>query len=125
MQSIEELRAKHATYMREYRKRNPDAARLRDRIYRSRYPEKVRENNLKYGHGITPHDWDELNEQQGGVCAICGDRERSRRGRLHIDHDHRTGKIRALLCSRCNCGLGAFGDDQSLMKLAIEYLSER
>lgn len=53
------------------------------------------------------------------VCAICSKPSRTR---LHIDHNHKTGKYRGLLCSPCNIGLGHFKDSPSLLRKAIEYL---
>jgi hypothetical protein len=64
---------------------------------------------------------------QGGKCAICGVRQghRSRYGkvcRLAVDHDHRTGKVRGLLCNNCNRGLGRFKDSIENLEAAIRYL---
>jgi hypothetical protein len=61
---------------------------------------------------------------QGGRCAICGKVPRSRR--LAVDHDHKTGEVRGLLCASgdfgCNKGLGYFNDDPELLRRAYEYL---
>lgn len=60
---------------------------------------------------------------QNGVCAICGKEPTKGRGRkLHIDHDHETGKRRGLLCNGCNTGIGSLGDDVSRLQRAIKYL---
>ena len=56
-------------------------------------------------------------EAQGGVCAIC--RTGTRR---HVDHDHATGAVRALLCFNCNGGLGQFRDDPCLLHAAALYV---
>lgn len=53
------------------------------------------------------------------TCAICQSKPRAR---LHIDHNHKTGKYRGLLCDNCNLGLGHFKDSPTLLALAIEYL---
>lgn len=64
----------------------------------------------------------ELLKRQGGTCAICG--EPPCKKRLHIDHDHKTNKIRGLLCFRCNFAVGFFRDDPDVMFAAAEYVSE-
>lgn len=95
--------------------------------WRKRNPEKVRENdriqNLK-GFGLTVSDYDQMLVAQGGVCAICKKQCSSGR-RLHVDHDHKTGVVRGLLCGRCNPALGAFDDSPALLAAAITYLTDR
>lgn len=58
---------------------------------------------------------------QDGRCAIC--REPAGELALAADHDHASGAIRGLLCSRCNNGLGSFRDDPELLRTAVEYLN--
>jgi hypothetical protein len=60
--------------------------------------------------------------KQNNSCAICGSHCTQFINGLVIDHDHATGKVRGLLCSRCNIGLGCYHDDIELMKRAIQYL---
>lgn len=67
------------------------------------------------GHGLTVEQAQEFRE--GKVCAICGGSER-----LCVDHDHRTGMIRGVLCLNCNNGLGRFKDDPALLAAAAKYL---
>ena len=58
---------------------------------------------------------------QGGVCAVCS-REPTPGISLHVDHDHETGRIRGLLCFRCNNALGDLEDDPALLRVATRYL---
>lgn len=86
-----------------------------------------RNSYLVSHYGITLEEYSKMLEDCGGVCYICNQPETSinRHGDtkpLHIDHDHKTGKIRGLLCSSCNKGLGFFKDNEELLKAAIEYL---
>ena len=78
--------------------------------------------------GITPDVYRSMFEAQNGVCAICGKPEtRTFKGepkRLAIDHDHETGKVRALLCGHCNTAIGLLQDDTSVMQSAITYLTK-
>lgn len=78
-------------------------------------PERI-EARLMRSFGITLADYEAMFEAQGGLCGICGKPERETAGgfikRLAVDHDHKTGKVRGLLCSMCNKRLHAleFGD---------------
>lgn len=76
-------------------------------------------------YGISRVEFERLNEIQGGRCAIC-EREPVAEGRngkhLRVDHDHETGAVRGLLCTRCNVALGTFGDTVEGLKKAIRYL---
>lgn len=80
-------------------------------------------------YGITADDYAALHAAQGGRCLICGDVETvERKGRtrqLCVDHDHATGAVRGLLCSRCNAGLGLFLDDPERLIAAAGYLAAR
>ena len=73
--------------------------------------------HLKRRYGITAADADAMLEAQGGVCAIC----RSAPA-VHVDHDHSTGKVRALLCFNCNGGLGQFRDNPAVLQAAVFYV---
>ena len=61
-------------------------------------------------YGIDVPDYERILEEQGGGCYICGKQPEPKRA-LDIDHDHKTGKVRGLLCSNHNRGLGMLGDD--------------
>lgn len=78
-------------------------------------------------YGISPKEYIELLEKHHHVCAICGKPEtRIHQGvlaALSIDHDHDTGKIRGLLCTRCNSAIGHFYEDVEIMRKAIDYLN--
>lgn len=82
-----------------------------------------RRQNLKRNYGMTLEDYESLVTLHNGVCAICGEKPTKGRGKkLHIDHDHATGKIRGLLCGQCNSALGNFKDNVAILKSAIKYL---
>jgi hypothetical protein len=69
--------------------------------------------------GVDDDEYERMLEAQGGGCAICGAKPKTRR--LHVDHDHATGKVRGLLCHRCNRALPMWVDVVWLLK-AIRYL---
>ena len=79
-------------------------------------------------YGITLLEYDRMLEKQGHVCAICSNPEtkivRGREAALAVDHCHETGKVRGLLCDRCNRGLGSFDDSSERLINASNYLKE-
>jgi len=140
-------------YMREYYeanrerwteyRRDPANRERRNRLRRERYandaehrekikaavraedPARKRDNRMRRQFGIGAAEYDALLARQGGGCAICGAAlAPSRTGRSHhIDHCHKTGAVRGILCSECNLGLGKFRDDLDLLQRAVDYLS--
>jgi hypothetical protein len=98
-------RDEHLAYLKEYRKNNLEA-----RI----------DCDLRRVYGITLDEYKLLLQSQGGVCAICS--VAPERIRLSVDHDHETGKVRGLLCHKCNLGLGYFQDSVSVLDGAASYL---
>lgn len=95
--------------------------------YRARHPEKFSEYNLRAQlkqYGITIEDYHAQLESQGNCCAICGvDRElNGKRQRFSVDHDHKTGKFRGLICNDCNLLIGKAKDEVGILEVAIEYL---
>ena len=73
---------------------------------------------LKYG--LSEKEWIEMLEVQKNLCAICRTKQPGKV--LCIDHDHKTGAVRGLLCGNCNVGLGNFKDNTKILKSAISYL---
>ena len=96
-------------------KNNPDKCRI---VYRRRH--------LKQRYNISLGQYEEMLAAQGGKCAICGGVNTGKRStfNLAVDHDHKTGEVRALLCNHCNRGLGFLKDDTTILERALEYLKE-
>lgn len=95
---------------------NPELRREAGRAYRSR-PEVKRRKRAR-AYGLTVLELDAMEEGQDGRCGICGQPNEA----LVIDHCHKTGKVRGLLCGLCNLGLGAFKDRPHALAAAIAYL---
>lgn len=76
-------------------------------------------------YGITTDDYDFMLEEQNGCCAICGLHHTQHGKALIVDHNHKTGKVRGLLCRNCNVGIGALGDSFTNLINAASYLRER
>lgn len=103
-------------YMREWHKK----ARLAN-------PEYYADQDLRRKYGVSLEWYNETLANQNGVCAICKQPETAViKGRviaMPVDHCHKTGKARGLLCTKCNRGLGLFRDSKAFLMSAIEYLT--
>ena len=104
------------------------------RYERNNMPYKDKEKQLKYmreyrkngyhilhTYSLSQEVYQEMFNRQEGKCAICG-KPFDENNVVHIDHNHKTGKVRGLLCMMCNCGIGHFNDNKELLLKAIEYL---
>lgn len=108
-----------------------------DKKYYEANKERLKESNKKYykehyvkevhaakqrikNFGVTQEEYDRMLEAQNGVCAVCGG---SNKGKgLCVDHDHITGKVRGLLCHKCNLALGMAEDNLETLKNLVTYL---
>lgn len=121
----------HKERCRAWRKAHPGrmASAARD-LYERSEACRLSKRNSRYKriYGITLADFDRMVEEQGGRCALCDGPpcasrfKRSTEARFHVDHCHKTGKVRALLCYKCNAGIALLNDDPNLMKRAAIYV---
>jgi hypothetical protein len=110
-----------------WRKANPDKAarqvRLRRQRMRIENPARLdalrRKQLLAWRYGLTVEEYDALWAAQGERCSICREVPLKR---ISVDHCHITGRVRGLLCTRCNFGIGNLRDDPDFLQRAIEYL---
>lgn len=112
---------KNKAYLRKYYAKNRE--KMLD-YGRSRYaadPKAFRAKALRSRFGITLDQYESMFLAQNGRCLICKG-EPNGRGVLHVDHDHATGKIRALLCSKCNTMIGLSNDRPEVLRSAANYL---
>jgi hypothetical protein len=96
-------------YNTEYRKNN-----------KAKYKILYKIHNLKK-YSLTIENLEEMKIKQNNKCAICGE-EFKKSKNIHVDHCHITGKVRGLLCNKCNTGLGFLHDNIDVLKNAINYL---
>jgi hypothetical protein len=82
-----------------------------------------RRAELKRLYGITLEEYAEIFSKQNGVCAICLEECKTRKS-LSVDHNHLTGKVRGLLCNRCNRAIGMFNDDVDILERAKKYITK-
>lgn len=78
---------------------------------------------MKKQYGITLEEYEILLEKQNGMCAICKSENTHSKGYCFaVDHDHKTGKVRGLLCHQCNLALGNIKDNVQTLHSMIRYL---
>jgi len=96
----------------------------RKRVAENYDPIKYQEQHLKRSYDITLNDYNQMLTEQNNQCAVCGTTEPGgKHGKFVVDHCHDTGKVRGLLCKRCNIALGEVGDNIQTLQAMIEYLS--
>jgi len=123
----EKHKAELDKYQREYSKKHSAKKVEEVRLWRLAHPgrrtykftESARNAQLRYKYGIEPEAFDAILAKQDGVCAIC---KKPSEERLHVDHDHKTNKVRGLLCGGCNRALGLMKDSPETLRAAAEYL---
>ena len=120
----EEILKKAKKNGKRYRKNN----RKRIRNYQTEYDKNhhlIRRNaHVKRTYGITLEEQNLMFDVQEGKCKICGKHQNELKQPLVVDHNHVTGKVRGLLCHKCNSILGYINDDIRILENAIEYLKK-
>jgi hypothetical protein len=97
------------------------------RGYRERTRAERREGDFRTTYGISRSEADRLIAAQGGLCAACGypPRDGGHCARLHVDHCHETGRVRGMLCNRCNTALGLMFEDPKAIQGLLQYLEDQ
>jgi hypothetical protein len=114
------IKVQHKKYVLENpekRKQAHDNWYKRSKKHKSEYYQKNHIKTKAKIYDISVEELTNLFNKSNGICAIC-----NKKSNLSVDHDHKTGKVRGLLCPRCNFGIGNLGDDITILKSAIEYL---
>lgn len=94
-----------------------------DHERRVRTPTINRERALRAHYGIDTATYERMLSSQNGGCAVCGVKDAGGKCRhFHVDHDHETGEVRALLCNKCNPAIGLMDDDPERLEAAARYL---
>lgn len=120
----DEAKAKRSAYYYA----NKERIKQREASRHAEAPHVRRNQVLRKKFGIGVDEYKAMLDKQGGLCAICRQPERAINAStravasMPVDHDHRTGKIRGLLCSHCNRAIGLFQDSPQILKSAINYL---
>lgn len=95
--------------------------------YKAATKTSVQDKRYKRHYGLSLEEYNSMSAKQNHACAICGEREQVvTRGdgaaKLSVDHCHKSGKIRGLLCMYCNTGIGKLRDDPALLRAAADYI---
>lgn len=105
-------------YFKERVKNDPEYYRK----YRQKYGQAKKSRSLLRKYGISIRGYNDLFDLQEGKCAVCGTHQSVLSGKLVIDHDHTTGKLRGLLCTTCNTAIGMLKDNPQLAISLANYL---
>lgn len=89
--------------------------------YGGRNKESTRAWRLRKQYGLSVEDWNQMLVNQGNCCAICCTKEKPHYN-WHVDHNHKTGKVRGLLCNRCNQAIGLAKENLIILHKMMEYL---
>jgi len=123
------LRRKHPERIAANRKRyrskpeNRATERASAKRYVQSHPRKMWDTRYRYCYGVSFDEYEAMLVAQEGRCAVCrSEHAGGRWKRLHVDHDHATGKVRGLLCHNCNLAIGLLRDDPDRLLRAVEYL---
>jgi len=87
----------------------------------AKYPDRIRSMDLKAKYGMTIADYNAMHARQNGRCAICSTSEET----LVVDHNHKTGQVRELLCHLCNAMIGCAREDIAILTAAIIYIQRQ
>jgi hypothetical protein len=101
---------------------NPKKMSDRAKVYRFNNLDREKHSMLKRFYNITLETYNEMFVNQEGKCLICGTHQNELKRALSVDHDHITGKVRGLLCNKCNFILGHSRENIDILKSVIKYL---
>jgi len=110
-------------YNKQYAEKNKEKIKRYNKAKYRRNPEYYKELNLQRNFKLIIDQYNKLLEDQNSKCAICG-RDNNVKKALAVDHNHKTGKIRGLLCHNCNIGLGVFNDNPLILIKVVKYLRD-
>ena len=106
---------------KKYREENRNLIREKQSKYNKENPIKRKNSMLKYQYGITLNEYNEMFKQQKGKCAICERHQNNLTRTLCVDHDHKTNKVRALLCVTCNTDVSVV---ENRLEEMLKYLNK-
>ena len=107
---------------KKYREGNKKIMRKRKSKYYFNNKDKIKDYTLRKYYDISLEDYKKILKKQNDRCAICERPSKYHKKDFFVDHNHKTGKVRGLLCTKCNFALGQFDEDIKILNNAIKYL---
>jgi hypothetical protein len=122
----EKYKKKSITSYFKNHKENKEKAKLRAKLTRIKNPSQFKNSKLKQAYGISLDEFNVLLNNQNNCCAICTQPFSSKKmsEKPFVDHNHKTGKVRQLLCLNCNSIIGYSRENMLVLKAAIKYLKK-
>ncbi len=129
-----ENRDRIRNYQKQWREANAEHVAVYQKAYHAEWKARddvqqaLRETRIAKTYQLSPDEFNDLWDSQHGECAICHVKMHPRGRKLDsvcVDHNHKTGAVRGLLCRGCNHAIGNFRDDPDIVFSAFEYLTER
>ncbi len=111
---------KQLVLSRAWYQRNKAKCRVAGKAWQERNPTKIDNYRLLRQYGITLDEYNAMHISQGGLCAICNTQPK----KLCVDHDHATGRVRKLLCHKCNLAVAWIEQGTGMMDKANKYIRE-
>lgn len=112
----------HVEHERRHRTDNKDSVKSNKQKYITNNPKSIKNSALKFSYGITIEQYQVMLKSQQESCAICNINQSELTKALCVDHCHKTGKIRALLCRQCNSALGFIKENIEAAQKLVEYI---
>lgn len=123
-QYYQKNKEKYQQYQKNRYQENPEKIKEQRKQYYKNNVQKTKNSNLLLNYGITIEEYNSIFIKQKGKCAICGRQRSEFKKDFAVDHDHKTKKIRGLLCNNCNRGIGFLKDCVEIVFKAYKYLQK-
>lgn len=127
-ESVKKWRGDNPDKREEQKKRhyikNKDKIAEKSKVWYHNNKERYKGVAMLRKYGISLEVFNQMRESQQCRCAICGKGEENFAKGLFVDHCHKTGKVRKLLCANCNAAIGMLQDDPKIIMIAVEYIKE-
>jgi len=114
----------HSDITREWHSKNKDHCSSLKKKWSRENPRMVKNSQLKVKFNIGIEEFEEMFHKQDGKCAICSSPLSIERNKCGVDHDHKNGNLREVLCNLCNSGLGFFRDNPAILRIAADYIEK-